>query len=150
MNAKRIGCIVAVALCCSQTTASAAPGDLDPTFGGDGVVHTNLSSDGGGRDTAFGLAVQADGSIVVVGRAGPRFGIVRYADDGTLDEGFGQGGKVRTDVGPGPDVASDVALQSTDRIVVVGRSTGPRAGSPSCGTGRTARSIPRSATTGSW
>ena len=61
MNAKRIGCIVAVTLCCSQASALAAPGDLDPSFGGDGVVHTNLSSDRRGRDTAFGLAVQADG-----------------------------------------------------------------------------------------
>ena len=128
MNAKRIGCIVAVTLCCSQASALAAPGDLDPSFGGDGVVHTNLSSDRRARDTAFGLAVQADGSIVVVGRAGPRFGVVRYDDDGTLDDGFGQGGRVRTDVGPGPDTASDVALQSTGRIVVVGASTGPGGG----------------------
>ena len=37
MNAKRIGCIVAVTLCCSQANALAAPGDLDPSFGADGV-----------------------------------------------------------------------------------------------------------------
>ena len=128
MSAKRIGCMVAVSLCLIQATAWAAPGDLDPTFGADGVVHTNLSSDRGGRDTAFGVALQADGSIVVAGRAGPRFGLVRYADDGTLDDGFGQGGKVRTDVGPGPDAAFDIALQSTGKIVVVGTSTGPGGG----------------------
>ena len=128
MSAKRIGTMVAAMLCLTQAIALAAPGDLDPTFGGDGVVRTSLSADRGGPDTAFGLALQTDGSIVVVGRAGPRFGVVRYDDDGALDDGFGQGGKVRTDVGPGPDVAFDVALQSTGKIVVVGASTGPGGG----------------------
>ena len=126
---RRLGTLTVIAATSgAPSMASAASGDLDPTFGGDGVVHTNLSSERGGRDTAFGLAIQADGSIVVVGRAGPRFGVARFADDGTLDDGFGQGGKVRTDVGPGPDMASDVALQSTGRIVVAGTSTGPGGG----------------------
>jgi len=120
--------LVGVISIAASLPALALPGDLDPTFGGDGVVLTNLSPDRGGRDTAFGVAIQPNGSIVVVGRAGPRFGVARLLSDGTLDGGFGQSGRARTDVGPGSDVAFDVALQSTGRIVVVGTSSGPSGG----------------------
>ena len=44
--------------------AQAAPGDLDPSFSGDGKQTTDL---GGG---AKGVAIQADGKIVAVGLAG--------------------------------------------------------------------------------
>src|SRR3954470_862499 len=77
--------------------ARAAPGDLDPTFGGDGVVRTDLTP---AEDDGFAVAIQPDGKMVVaggVGLGGPnaRFGIVRYGTDGSLDPTFGSGdGKV--------------------------------------------------------
>src|SRR5512132_1569234 len=92
---------VASALAASSgNLAVAAPGDLDLTFGGDGRVITNLTS---GFDVGNGVAVQADGKIVAVGRAGGsditggRFALIRCNDDGTLDSGFGGDGKVTTD-----------------------------------------------------
>ena len=56
-----------------------AAGVLDPTFGGDGRVHTAFPL--GGKDSAAGVAVRPDGRIVAVGRAagqGGRLALARY------------------------------------------------------------------------
>src|SRR5437870_1218100 len=77
--------------------ASAAPGDLDPSFGIGGKVTTDF----GVLGQATAVAVQADGKIVAAGTfvADPlggrdRIGLVRYNADGSLDTGFGTGGRV--------------------------------------------------------
>ena len=58
-------------------------GTLDASFGGDGKVTTDFSA---GWDGASGVAIQADGRIVVVGTAGrTKFALARYNSDGTLD-----------------------------------------------------------------
>ncbi|MHB8698360.1 MAG: hypothetical protein ACYC9J_10110 [Sulfuricaulis sp.] len=96
----------------------AAPGDLDPTFGINGVATT---TSGIGLATGIGqvqikslvtftkLAVQSDGKIVAAGigssyidSAGNPHGgssmpfLIRYNSDGSLDNGFGIGGIVIT------------------------------------------------------
>jgi uncharacterized delta-60 repeat protein len=107
--------------------AVAAPGDLDLSFGGDGRVITNLTS---GFDIANDVAVQANGKIVAVGRAGGsditggRFALVRYNDDGTLDSSFGGDGKVTTDFAGADEAANSVAIQADGKIVVAGRAGG--------------------------
>ncbi|MFC5662086.1 calcium-binding protein [Kitasatospora misakiensis] len=107
--------------------ALAAPGDLDPTFGTGGRVTTDF---GGGSDEAHGVVVQADGKIVVAGYAGATddFALARYNPDGSLDSGFGTGGKVTTDFNGGSDAAHGLALQSDGKIVAVGRSEVPEGG----------------------
>src|SRR5436309_372857 len=68
----------------------------DPTFGAGGLVTTNFSYVGGNN----GVAVQADGKIVVAGISpAPTsdFSIARFNPDGTLDTSFGSGGFVTTD-----------------------------------------------------
>jgi uncharacterized delta-60 repeat protein len=101
--------------------AQAAPGDLDPTFGSGGVVTTPIGPD---VDSAYGVAVQSDGKIVVVGRSSNGsnldFAVVRYTTTGALDSTFGSGGKVTTAVGSGEDVPSAVAIQSDGKIVAAG------------------------------
>jgi uncharacterized delta-60 repeat protein len=98
-------------------------GQLDSTFGTDGIATTDL---GGDDDEAFDAALTPDGGIVAVGRtdaAGVQqteFGIVRYRPDGTTDPGFGTGGIVRTDVLGGGDQANAVAVQPDGKIVVAG------------------------------
>jgi len=77
-------------------------GTLDSTFGASGRVVTALGSgvDGAG----YSAAVQSDGKIVVGGDAFNQSGfprstdmaLVRYNSDGSLDTGFGAGGKVIT------------------------------------------------------
>jgi uncharacterized delta-60 repeat protein len=55
-----------------------ANGALDPSFSGDGKTATDFST---GRDSAQGVAIQADGKIVAAGYAGVprgRFAVARY------------------------------------------------------------------------
>ena len=74
-----------------------SPDDLDPNFGIGGIVTTDFS---GGGDGATSLVLQPDGKIVVGGTAtvagGPVFAVARYNADGSLDSGFGMGGRVTT------------------------------------------------------
>jgi uncharacterized delta-60 repeat protein len=93
-------------------------GTLDPTFGVNGIVRTDLTPR---DDIGYDLVIQPDGKIVVVGVAGqpsPSFAVVRYRRDGTLDPTFGEGGKVLTKYEGG--VARAVALQPNGRLVVAG------------------------------
>ncbi len=103
-------------------------GSLDTSFGGTGKVTTAI---GGSTDQAHGLALQADGKIVVAGEsegdtANPGFDIAlaRYNSDGTLDPSFGGDGKVVTQLGSGPNgsAAAAVAVQSNGMIVAAGYS----------------------------
>lgn len=101
-----------------------ADGRLDASFGDDGIVTTNMAKR---EDSATAVAIQPDGRIVVVGTANIRkrwvFAIARYDREGTLDAGFGRGGKVRIGFTQGgDDAAADVAIQPDGKIVVVGTS----------------------------
>ena len=103
--------------------ARTAPGDLDPTFGGDGIVRTDLTP---AEDYGFAVTIQPDGKIVVAGEKGlggpnPSFAIVRYETDGSLDLSFGGGdGKVSIDFTPLNDVPYAVRIQANGKIVVAG------------------------------
>jgi uncharacterized delta-60 repeat protein len=102
--------------------ALAVAGDLDISFSGDGKATTNFTP---GDDVAFGVAVQADGKIVTVGRAGGsggRFALARYNTDGSLDTMFSGDGKVTTNFTSRDDLAFGVALQLDGKIVAGGTS----------------------------
>jgi uncharacterized delta-60 repeat protein len=80
----------------------------------------------GATDLARDLALEADGKIVVVGRAtiggSGDFALARLNPDGTVVNGFGADGKVTTEFGGGA-AAAGVALQPADgKIVVVGQA----------------------------
>jgi uncharacterized delta-60 repeat protein len=97
-------------------------GRPDTSFGGAGWVRTPI---GAGNEQAIAVAVQSDGKIVVAGFADAGggnndFALVRYNADGTLDLGFGAGGKVTTPVLAGDDQARAVAIQPNGRIVAAG------------------------------
>jgi uncharacterized delta-60 repeat protein len=101
-------------------------GTLDPTFGEGGIVTAGLGPPG--PESAYDLAIQADGKIVTAGRDGGisgGFALARYNPDGTPDATFSGDGRVRTDFTPRTlDVASAVAIQVTGKIVAAGRSGG--------------------------
>ena len=105
----RVGAVAAAALVALATLslASAAGGDLDPTFGDGGRVVTRL----GAGSAAMSLALQPNGKIVVAGVAGSAPVLVRYEGDGALDPTFGVGGRV-------PTVGVRLALQRDGKIVV--------------------------------
>jgi uncharacterized delta-60 repeat protein len=101
-------------------------GSLDTTFGTGGKVITPIGS---GYDQAHALGIQSDGKIVAAGSSDNgikyNFALVRYNANGTLDTGFGTGGKVTTPIGSGSgwDVAYALCIQSSDgRIVAAGSS----------------------------
>ena len=104
--------------------AYAVPGDLDTTFGTGGMVTTPIGS---GHDQGHGVAVQADGKIVVAGAtfngSNYDFALVRYTTTGALDSTFNGTGKVTTPIGSGNDSSPFVALQADGKIVVAGASS---------------------------
>ena len=96
-------------------------GSLDPTFGTNGVVITNLGPD---NEQARGVAIDPDGKIVVAGQSTGNqqsdFAVVRYNSNGTPDAGFGTGGVVKTDFAGGDDKGAAVAVQPDGNVVVAG------------------------------
>jgi uncharacterized delta-60 repeat protein len=94
-----------------------ADGTPDAAFSSDGKVMTDFTAR---PDYARGVAIQATGKIVAVGRAADRFALARYKPDGTLDTSFSGDGKVRTNFTAYRDQASDVALQANGKIVLAG------------------------------
>jgi uncharacterized delta-60 repeat protein len=101
----------------------AQPGTLDIRFGGDGKVSTGFEDF---NDQAGAMIVQPDGRIVLAGSSykglgvGYDFSMLRYNSDGTLDPGFGTGGKVLTDFIGDDEVATAIARQPDGKLVVAG------------------------------
>ena len=109
-----------------------ADGSYDTTFAGAGweavpwdPTNPQIIS------SANAVAIQPDGSIVVVGTvetsttAGTHMAVERFLPDGTLDTSFGNGGKVELTIDPSAyayDTATGVALQPDGKIVVIGNS----------------------------
>jgi uncharacterized delta-60 repeat protein len=103
----------------SVSSAAAAEGDLDTTYGSGGkvITPTSLSSFSGG------MALQADDKVVAVSSTGGNFLIRRYTTSGALDTTFGSGGSVQVNIGS-DDEAYDVAIQADGKILVIGTSSG--------------------------
>jgi uncharacterized delta-60 repeat protein len=120
---RRIALALVVAAA-GATPAYPLPGDVDTTFGVNGVAPINFP---GGPDRANAVAIQSDGKIVLAGSANngrnTDFAIVRLNADGTLDSSFGANGRVLLPVGNGDDAARAVVIDSQGRIVVAGTST---------------------------
>jgi len=97
-----------------------ADGTMDTSFGGTGRVLTAVGFSG---SDATGVTLQKDGKIVVAGYAVNNsgrvydFACVRYNNDGSLDQGFGDHGKVTTAVGDGK--ASSLVVQDS-KIILAG------------------------------
>ncbi len=108
----------------SRTGATQRPGDLDPAFGNGGRVITPVSIVNG-HDFGRAVALQNDGKIVVAGSSHGRtasgdFALARYNPDGSLDMGFGSGGKAVADSIKVEVSISSIALQSDGKIIVTG------------------------------
>lgn len=101
-----------------------ANGELDPTFGAEGMVGIDF---GGGDGEVFDMALQDDGRIVLVGSGRPSsnrlvdFAIMRLEADGSLDRSFGDGGRVSTSFTDYfGSVAKAVAVQADQKLLVAG------------------------------
>lgn len=98
-------------------------GSLDESFAGNGKRTIDFSAD----ESASGVAIQADGKIVVVGTRsgtnGDDFAVARYLADGEPDETLDADGKRRLDLFPNEssqDVGEGVVLLPDGKIVLGG------------------------------
>jgi uncharacterized delta-60 repeat protein len=111
-------------------------GTPDATFGSGGLVLTKVGNYRENSQTAEGLALQADGKIVVCGsvlvaHSGLNYDfewvLARYDANGTLDTTFGGGrrptGIVEVNLGTSRDEAYDVQVQPWDGKIVVAGTT---------------------------
>jgi uncharacterized delta-60 repeat protein len=111
-------------------------GAMDNDFGNHGVVITRLPpshalDQGISTDVAMAVRVQADGKIIVVGvddvnatdgstaQTTKDWGIVRYNADGSLDNSFGQGGRLDTSFGR-DDSPVDALITADGKLLVIG------------------------------
>lgn len=96
-------------------------GAFDPSFSGDGKLLLDL---GGSWDFGYGIAVKADGKIIIGGYSNipADFFAVRLLPDGSYDPSFGTGGKTLVDI-TGNNVADEcwgMTLTPDGKIVMVG------------------------------
>lgn len=102
-------------------------GSLDQDFGASGKVITDFA---GGTDSINAVAMQPDGKIVAAGftQVTPApfsfdFALVRYDTNGNLDNSFGSGGKVTTEiVADATDEGRGLVIQPNGKIVVAGKT----------------------------
>ena len=104
-----------VFLAAGASMASAAPGDLDPSFGSGGLVLDSAPE----PSNALGLAVQSDGKLIVAGSRDGSWAISRFNADGTPDVLFAGDGEQTLNFGS-DTAAFDVLVQSDNKIVAVG------------------------------
>ncbi len=103
-----------------------ADGSVDGSFG----INGHATADIGGVDEAFGVVVEPDGRIVAAGSIdalpgaiGVDFALARFNPDGSLDAGFGSGGKVTTNFTAGRDRGAALTRQPDGKLVLVGLTT---------------------------
>lgn len=94
-----------------------ADGNLDASFGTSGRVSAGFGSC---WPFGCGLALQADGKIVVAGQSNGDFALARFNPNGSFDTTFDGDGKLTTDFGSYDDKAAGVAVQPDGKIVAVG------------------------------
>jgi uncharacterized delta-60 repeat protein len=97
-------------------------GTLDATFGNSGKVRTHYQ---GSADWARSAELQTDGKILVAGMALSSYWdylLMRYDTNGTLDNTFGDSGKVVTDFMGYNDEGHSVVIQNDGKIIVAGKS----------------------------
>src|SRR5262245_12272309 len=96
-------------------------GSLDPSFGSGGKLMLSI----GDSSFGYGIAIEPDGKIVIVGAAAvgssDGFAVVRLNPNGSPDPGFGSNGVTITKIDEGSG-AWAVALQPDGKIVAAGYS----------------------------
>jgi uncharacterized delta-60 repeat protein len=96
-------------------------GSVDSSFGTQGLTTTAFST---GDDFGRGIALQADGKILVSGQSSnqsnPDFAVARYSANGAPDLTFDVDGKFTVDFFGAGDSAESVAVLADGRIVLSG------------------------------
>jgi uncharacterized delta-60 repeat protein len=108
-----------------------AKGKVDNSFAGDGQTETKFPGHAFAYPT--GVVIQPGGKVVVSGYAGGgplsgdhNFAMARYLTNGTLDKTFGTAktGYVDTDLGGTDDIAQGMVTGFSQKLILVGASSG--------------------------
>jgi len=108
-------------------------GSKDTSFGGNGTVITDFR---GISYRLTAMALDAQGKIIVAGSSGASngelgFALARFNLDGTPDNTFSGNGTITTDFGSNTScIAEGIAIDSSGKIVAVGRVSDLGAESP--------------------
>jgi uncharacterized delta-60 repeat protein len=99
-------------------------GGIDTTFGNVGRTVMDLDADGG-TDGVSEMVIEADGKIVLAGNhqktlPNPDFLVARLNADGSVDSTFGSYGRHSFKVGYKNSAANGLAVQSDNKILLVG------------------------------
>ena len=105
-------------------------GSLDTTFNGTGYLTRDSDAGGNHHDFGNGVAIQADGKIVIAGESRSAsnlqdMAVWRFNSDGSLDTTFNGTGYVTRDNdagGNGSDVGNAMVIQNDGKIVIAGAS----------------------------
>lgn len=106
----------------------AAPSDLDPTWGGDGIVEVDFDGDGEGTSRVHKAAADPDGKIVVIGNYADEIAtiaVTRFNPNGQPDTNFGTDGTtfvplLSPDKGMGFLDFGQIDFQSNGKLIIVG------------------------------
>ncbi len=102
-------------------------GSPDPEFNGDGTVIVDVSS---ADDEILALGLAPDGDIIAGGYTGSGndrdFLLMRFHGDGSLDTGFGDHGRVITQVGNSDDEITALVVDKNGDILVAGNGAGTK------------------------
>lgn len=98
-----------------------ANGELDPSFGNNGSVRTNVNSP---DDFAYDLAIQEDGKILVAGYSSDPendfLNLIRYHENGDLDSSFGNEGIANININLITPKCKALTLLNNGKIVLGG------------------------------
>lgn len=112
-----VGALSALAMLACASSAWAADGDLDPSFGDRGLVTTAVT-----EISLEAMAIDGQGRIVVAGRTNSDMAVARYLPSGVLDTTFSVDGIASFDFpGNAPDeMARGVAIDARGGIILAG------------------------------
>jgi uncharacterized delta-60 repeat protein len=103
-----------------------ADGTPDPAFGNSGTTKTSF---GNGNAWSYSLALQRNGKVIAVGEADDglirSMAMARYQSNGSIDTGFGSGGRIVTASGISDSAAYSVGIRRDGRIILGGYATNP-------------------------
>ncbi|MEY3398211.1 MAG: hypothetical protein RL220_805 [Bacteroidota bacterium] len=98
-------------------------GSVDESFGNNGSAIVPVLEE---NDEAKGMAIQADGKILLAGSSynglQTDLAVVRFNTDGSLDETFSGDGKMTFDLGSSYDAVNDIIVQPDGKILLAGES----------------------------
>jgi uncharacterized delta-60 repeat protein len=119
--------LVSIFFICTSTILNGQVGELDSSFGDNGIVITDID----GSDHIYDMLIQPDKKIVVLGYSYgiPNIGgielvtVVRYLPDGNLDSNFGEEGiSVINYPHNNFDAFYAIAIQSDGDLVIAGKT----------------------------